>query len=117
MTLRFLVVYRLKNSGFVTNRRRSPREERHWLPFSEERFVKGGGRRPSETARGAASLYVGGVYLPTEVKPPACRYYEIKKRASARASTASALFYYLYIRFASVTSLLGAFLVITHTLQ
>ena len=27
-----------------------------------------------------------------------------KKRASARASTASALFYYLYIRFASVTS-------------
>ena len=70
----------------------------------------------SSTARGALSLYVVGTYLRKEVKPPFGRFYEIKKRASARASTASALFYYLYIRFAAVTSLLDAFLVITHTL-
>ena len=58
----------------------------------------------SSTARGAASLYVVGTYLRKEVKPPFGRFYEIKKRASARAGTASALFYYLYIRFAVVTS-------------
>ena len=31
------------------------------------KFVGGCCRRPSSTARGALSLYVGGVYLPTEV--------------------------------------------------
>lgn len=67
--------------------------------------------------REALSLYVGGTYPRKEVKPPFGRFYEIKKRVSARASTAFTLFYYLYIRFASVTSLLGAFLVITHILQ
>ena len=105
MTFQFLVMYRFEISGFVPKRLRSPREEQHWQAFMYGKFVGGCCRRPSSTApEGALSLYVGGVYLPTEVKPPAGRFYEIKKRASARASTASALFYYLYIRFASVTS-------------
>ncbi len=115
MTFRFLVVYRFEISGFVPNQLGFPREEQHRPPFIQERIVKGGCRGPSSTARGAASLYVVGTYLRKEVKPPFGRFYEIKKRASARASTASALFYYLYIRFAAVTSLLDAFLVITHT--
>ena len=115
MTLRFLVVYRFEISGFVPKRLSFPREEGHWQAFMYEKFVGGGCRGPSSTARGALSLSVVGTYLRKEVKPPFGRLYEIKKRASARASTASALFYYLYIRFAAVTSLLGTFLVITHT--
>ena len=78
---------------------------------------RGLSRAQLDRAGGALSLSVVGTYLRKEVKPPFGRFYEIKKRASARASTASALFYYLYIRFAAVTSLLGAFLVITHILQ
>ena len=48
--------------------------------FHVRKICGRGCRWPGSTAPGGAlSLYVGGVYLRTEVKPPAGRFYEIKR--------------------------------------
>lgn len=62
--------------------------------FHVKRFAGGSCRRPNSTARGAASLYVGGVYRANNDQAESSfgRLYENKKEAETHASMVSASF-------------------------